>query len=495
MAQQAYVEKLKLKFPGDADLLFRDLSFSVAAGEKVLLLGPSGCGKSTLLQVLSGLIPQSIEVPLKADKIVTPASWGYVFQDPDSQFCMPYVDEELAFVLENLAVPREEMAARIDCALRQVGLELADSHIPIASLSGGMKQRLAIASVLLLDPEVLFLDEPSAMLDPQGTETIWEVLQEVCRDKTVVIVEHKIDHVLVFAERLVLFDAAGRIIADGPNAEIFSAYKDEMLEQGIWFPGVWDRHLEGTPLQREHDSFGLQSPLLELRDFKGFRNGETKISGVELAAYPGEWVIIHGQNGAGKSTFLHAVMQFIKTSGRCELEGRPIKKVKKLAERMAFVFQNPEYQFVANTVYEEMAYSLRLDGKGQTEIDRLVEEYLELFQLSGQREKNPFQLSMGQKRRLSVAATIIQGQQLILLDEPTFGLDSKNTFALLGFLENYRKKGAVILMVTHDEVIARNYGTAFWQVVDGEIRETKGSAMDRRTAVSADLRLEGGLCG
>jgi len=188
-------------------------------------------------------------------------------------------------------------------------------------------------------------------------------------------------------------------------------------------------------------------------------------------------------------------MQFIKTSGRCELEGKPIKKVKKLAERMAFVFQNPEYQFVANTVYEEMAYSLRLDGKGQAEIDRLVEEYLELFQLSGQREKNPFQLSMGQKRRLSVAATIIQGQQLILLDEPTFGLDSKNTFALLGFLENYRKKGAVILMVTHDEVIARNYGTAFWQVVDGEIRETTGSATDRRTAVSADLRLEGGLCG
>ncbi|MFZ2674670.1 MAG: ABC transporter ATP-binding protein, partial [Trichococcus flocculiformis] len=159
MERQAYVEKLKLKFPGDAELLFRDLSFSVAEGEKVLLLGPSGCGKSTLLQVLSGLIPQSIEVPMKAEKLVTPASWGYVFQDPDSQFCMPYVDEELAFVLENLAVPREEMAAKIDFALRQVGLELADSHIPIESLSGGMKQRLAIASVLVLDPEVLFLDE------------------------------------------------------------------------------------------------------------------------------------------------------------------------------------------------------------------------------------------------------------------------------------------------------------------------------------------------
>ena len=495
MEQRAYVEKLKLKFPGDADLLFKDLSFSVAEGEKVLLLGPSGCGKSTLLQVLSGLIPQSIEVPMKAEKLVTPASWGYVFQDPDSQFCMPYVDEELAFVLENLAVPREEMAAKIDFALRQVGLELADSHIPIESLSGGMKQRLAIASVLVLDPEVLFLDEPSAMLDPEGTEAIWEVLQDVCKDKTVIIVEHKIDHVLAFAERLVLFDASGRIIADGPNEEIFSTYKDEMQEQGIWFPGVWDQHLAETPLQREQKSFRLQSPLLELRDFKGLRNGEIKIQGAGLAAYPGEWVIIRGQNGAGKSTFLHAVMQFIKTSGHYELEGKPIRKLKKLAERVAFVFQNPEYQFVANTVYEEMAYSLRLDGKGNSEIEKLVEEYLELFQLSGQREKNPFQLSMGQKRRLSVAATIIQGQRLILLDEPTFGLDSKNTFALLEFLESYRKKGAVILMVTHDETLSRNYGTTFWTVADGEIRDTTESATDMRTAFSAELQLEGGMCG
>lgn len=495
MEQRAYVEKLKLKFPGDAELLFKDLSFSVAAGEKVLLLGPSGCGKSTLLQVLSGLIPQSIEVPMKADKLVTPASWGYVFQDPDSQFCMPYVDEELAFVLENLAVPREEMAAKIDFALRQVGLELADSHIPIASLSGGMKQRLAIASVLVLDPEVLFLDEPSAMLDPEGTEAIWEVLQEVCKDKAVIIVEHKIDHVLAFAERLVLFDASGRIIADGPNAAIFAAHKDEMQEQGIWFPGVWDRHLAETPLQRERESFALQGPLLELRDFKGFRNGETKIRGDRLAAYPGEWVIIRGQNGAGKSTFLHAVMQFIKTSGRCELDGKPIKKIKKLAERMAFVFQNPEYQFVANTVHEEMAYSLRLAGEEPTETDRLVEEYLALFQLSGQRDKNPFQLSMGQKRRLSVAAMIIQGQRVILLDEPTFGLDSKNTFALLEFLESYRKKGAVILMVTHDETLSRNYGTTFWTVADGEIRETTGTALETRNAVCTERQLEGGLCG
>ena len=387
------------------------------------------------------------------------------------------------------------MAAKIDFALRQVGLELADSHIPIASLSGGMKQRLAIASVLALDPEVLFLDEPSAMLDPEGTEAIWEVLQDVCKDKTVIIVEHKIDHVLAFAERLVLFDASGRIIADGPNEEIFSTYKDEMQEQGIWFPGVWDRHLVETPLQREQKSFRLQSPLMELRDFKGFRNGEIIIRGAGLAAYPGEWIIIRGQNGAGKSTFLHAVMQFIKTSGDYELEGKPIKKVRKLADRVAFVFQNPEYQFVANTVHEEMAYSLWLDGKEKPEINRLVDEYLELFQLSRQREKNPFQLSMGQKRRLSVAATIIQGQRLILLDEPTFGLDSKNTFALLEFLESYRKKGAVILMVTHDETLSRNYGTTFWTVADGEIRDTTESATDMRTAFSAELQLEGGMCG
>ncbi|MCS0543450.1 energy-coupling factor ABC transporter ATP-binding protein, partial [Aeromonas veronii] len=170
MESIAILENLRLTFPGDKSLLFKDFSCHIKKGEKILILGPSGCGKSTILQVLSGIIPNSIELPMKVNKLQIPEEWGYVFQDPDSQFCMPYVDEELAFVLENLQIPRDQMDERIKSLLEQVGLNLEDIHTNIQTLSGGMKQRLAIASVLALEPDVLFLDEPSSMLDPEGTK-------------------------------------------------------------------------------------------------------------------------------------------------------------------------------------------------------------------------------------------------------------------------------------------------------------------------------------
>jgi energy-coupling factor transport system ATP-binding protein len=178
MEAVASVHKLRLKFPGVQSLLFKDFSLSLRKGEKVLILGSSGSGKSTLLQVLTGLIPGSVDVPMKAESINIPSSWGYLFQDPDSQFCMPYVDEEIAFVLENLQIPREKMQSYMKYYLNQVGLNFDDIHTKIQTLSGGMKQRLAIASVLALEAEVLFLDEPTAMLDPDGTEEVWKTIMD-----------------------------------------------------------------------------------------------------------------------------------------------------------------------------------------------------------------------------------------------------------------------------------------------------------------------------
>ncbi|MFE4130476.1 ABC transporter ATP-binding protein [Peribacillus sp. YIM B13482] len=460
------VEKLRMKFPGDGSLIFKDLSVSIDKGEKVLLLGPSGCGKSTLLQVLSGLIPNSIEVPMKAEKLKCASSWGYVFQDPDSQFCMPFADEEIAFVLENLSVPKEEMNEKIQNHIRKVGLNLG--HTSIETLSGGMKQRLAIASVLALEPEVIFLDEPTAMLDPEGTKEIWGLLKEVGRDKTVIIVEHKIDHVLEFIERIVLFNGEGEIMADGPRDTILSLYKKEMKEHGIWFPGVWDEYIqENAPIREQQFADG--SPLVHVQGFSGFRNKEEKIKVEELMVHSGEWIVIRGENGAGKSTLLHALMQFIKTNGTYELMGAPIKRVKNLTDHMTFVFQNPEFQFIANSVYEEIAYSLRIGKRPQQEIMERVQSLLEVFRLEAHRDKHPFQLSMGQKRRLSVAASIVIDKKIILLDEPTFGQDSKNTFALLEWFEEYRRRGTTVIMVTHDDHISRNFATRIWTVKDGNV--------------------------
>lgn len=176
-----------------------------------------------------------------------------------------------------------------------------------------------------------------------------------------------------------------------------------------------------------------------------------------------------GENGAGKSTLLHALMQFIKTKGTYELLGNPIKMVKNPTDHMTFVFQNPEFQFVANTVYEEIAYSLRIDKRRQQEIDERVRSLLKVFRLEAHRDKHPFQLSMGQKRRLSVAASIVIDKKIILLDEPTFGQDSKNTFALLEWFEEYRRRGITVIMVTHDDHISKNFATRIWTVKDGNV--------------------------
>jgi energy-coupling factor transport system ATP-binding protein len=463
------IDKLRLKFPGESNFIFKDLSLSIDKGEKVLLLGPSGCGKSTLLNVLAGLIPNAYEVPMRVSSISRPASWGYVFQDPDAQFCMPYVDEEIAFVLENLNVPREQMEERIQELLKKVGLELNDAHTSIQRLSGGMKQRLAIAAVLALEPEVLFLDEPTALVDEDGTMDIWETLKDNSMDKTVVIVEHKLDHVLDLVDRIILFDKFGGILADGRKEEIVRSYKQILKEQGVWYPGAWNEYIASRPVQ--HSELPGEM-ILEIEEFKGYLQKRPKISVEHAAVRKGEWITILGKNGAGKSTLLHSLMQFIKTTGRYELFGREVDR-KKTPEQCTFVFQNPELQFVTHSVYEEVAYNFRMkEIKGEA-VSLKVNEVLKRFNLDDHQHQHPYQLSMGQKRRLSVAASIVKSQDIILLDEPTFGQDAANTFQLLEMLKEMQLQGSAILLVTHDQNIARSFSNRIWTIEDGQLQNAE----------------------
>jgi energy-coupling factor transport system ATP-binding protein len=457
------VRNLRLKFPGQSKLLFRDLSLSIKDKEKVLLLGPSGCGKSTFLQVMSGIIPNSVDIPIKATNLHLPLSWGYVFQDPDSQFCMPYVDEEIAFVLENLQIPREKMNDRIQDLLKMVDLHLDHLHTNIASLSGGTKQKLAIASVLALKPNTLFLDEPTALLDRAGTQAVWDTVKKISKDKTLVIVEHKLDHVLDLIERIILFNDQGEIIADGPKDLILSKYKRVLKSQGVWYPGAWEDYLLDNPPKRFTPT---NHSIMELENFKGYIKKTPKISIQKAKVTAGEWIAIVGKNGAGKSTTLHSFMQFIKTTGKYELFGQQVQ-FKKVPTQCTFVFQNPEYQFVTNSVFDEIAYGLRLKKLDEKSITEQVEELLMRFKLINHQNQHPYQLSMGQKRRLSVAASLVNNQDIILLDEPTFGQDSENTFQLLEMLQEYQKAGSTIVMVTHDEHIVEHFATRVWTIKDG----------------------------
>ncbi|MEW9701128.1 ABC transporter ATP-binding protein [Paenibacillus sp. SI8] len=467
-SQTIGVTNLRLKYPGeDAPLLFQGISLTIEPGEKVLLLGPSGSGKSTLLQVLSGIVPNVVEIPQKADEIRTPEHWGYVFQDPDTQFCMPYVDEEIAFVLENLGVPRAEMLPLIQRYLERVGLRFADIHTPIGQLSQGMKQRLAIASVLALEPQVLFLDEPTALLDEEGTKQVWDTIREVGVDRTLVIVEHKISGILDFIDRLIVLAPDGRLLADGRPQDIFQACKDQLIAYGIWYPGVWDDYERkmGLPLRlsEEHAS---PAPLMTMQDFVGIRGREIKTSVDNLSVYPGDWIAVVGANGAGKSSLLLAIMRLIPTKGSCRIEGVQGNKVEQLAERVAFVFQNPEFQFVTHAVEDEIAYSLP-EGVQQGRIESMLREY----DLLALRTRHPFQLSTGQKRRLSVASAMVREPRILLLDEPTFGLDAQRTFRMLEKLEQLRASGTAIIMITHDAEIVNRFATRVWQVEAGLAKE------------------------
>lgn len=476
MNEEFGVKGLRLKFAGESELLFRDLNFTYQKGEKILFLGPSGCGKSTLLQVLSGLIPQSVDVPMKADWVAIPSAWGYVFQDPDTQFCMPYVDEEIAFVLENLGVPRAEMDVLIRHYLAKVDLHLPDLHTQIHTLSGGMKQRVAIASVLALQPDVLFLDEPTSFLDPEGTDQVWRTIRTIGEDQTLIIIEHKLEGILDLVERIVLFGEEGNIIADGPKVEILSTYQMELQEHGIWYPDIWEDVLPTWKLPSPEVT-EQQPSLLALHNFTGFHGKKRAITIEQAEVHTGEWIAIIGENGAGKSSLLHALMQLIRATGNYYWKGKSITR--KQMSHFAFVFQNPELQFVTHRVFDEIAYGLRLDKIDEHIITERVTAMLNMFHLTEQTNRHPYQLSMGQKRRLSVAASIIQEQEVILLDEPTFGLDAKSTFAMLQLLEQLRGQGKTILMVTHSMEIARYLATRVWRIAEGRLVEDQAGERGR----------------
>ncbi|RBP08038.1 energy-coupling factor transport system ATP-binding protein [Rossellomorea aquimaris] len=462
-----HVENLRLTFSGSDKLMFKDVSLTIEDGEKVLLLGPSGCGKSTLLQVLSGVIPHLIDVPMKANSIERPESFGYVFQDPDAQFCMPYVDEEIAFVLENNQIPRDEMPGEIKELLEKVNLSLGDSHTKISSLSGGMKQKLAIASALALHPHTLFLDEPTAMLDEESTKSVWETVKTTCEDKTLLIVEHKLSHVLEIIDRIILFDANGRIVADGPKAHILSNFKETLKLVGVWYPEAWNDYLSSHPPQKVAQ-FGETN--LKLENFKGYIQKEVKIHVENAVILKGEWIAITGKNGAGKSTLLHSLMKFIQTTGTYELYGSQVKG-KNVPEECTFVFQNPEFQFVTNSVFDEVAYTFRRGKVDEGIVEKKVHALLKRFKLDSYNHHHPYHLSMGQKRRLSVAASLVRNKDILLLDEPTFGQDSQNTFALLEMLRDYQKEGSTILMVTHDEKIITHFASRVWVIENGRLTQ------------------------
>lgn len=491
------VTKLRAKYSGEKQLVFNDLTLAIPQGQKLLLLGPSGCGKSTLLQIMSGIVPDAVQMPLHSEHITKPSNWGFVFQDPDTQFCMSYVDEELAFVLENLRIPREQMELLMNEVLDQLQLKLPALHTPIAELSQGMKQRLALAAVLLLKPDVVFLDEPSALLDPEGKLQIWQAIRRTLSNHTVIVVEHHINGILDWFDRVVVFNRQGDIIADDQPKVVFEQHKPFLMQEGIWYPNIWEEHFQALPnsaIAPLLDGVDHRPTLLELENFSIERGG-FRLHVDYAAAKQSDWITIIGRNGAGKSTLLYALARLLNSNGSYRILGA--EATDDIPDSISYVFQNPELQFIADRIIDEVTHSLQvkhasIEGEATTDqapesranhwLHRLLKpkrknktapkeqliaeasQALEQLHLNVPYERHPYELSIGQKRRLSVLTALVEKRSIILLDEPTFGQDARSTFVMLEWLARLQAAGITIIMVTHDEQIVKRFSTQVWEI-------------------------------
>ena len=473
------------------------VDLDIAPGERVLVLGPSGSGKSTLMGGLAGLLGGAEEGEatgtLTVDGVAPADARGRVgllMQDPEAQVVLARVGDDVAFGMENLGVPREEIWPRVEESLGAVGLDAPLDH-STTELSGGQKQRLALASILAMGPGLLLLDEPTANLDPSGIAEVRAAVEAVVErtGATMVVVEHRVDVWAPLVDRVIVV-ADGRIAADGPLREVLEQQGDALRERGIWLPGD-DVAAEVGPAPEVAPASSEDAPIARVTDLSiGYDKASPVRSGIDLTLERGVSTCIVGANGAGKSTFALTLAGLLPPlEGTVEVEtsdgtaGDPHEwSSKQLLGRMSMVFQEPEYQFLASTVAEELAIGPRAVGMTEEEIAPLVEEHLEALGLTKLARANPMTLSGGEKRRLSVATALISAPELLILDEPTFGQDRGTWLGLVRLLRAALERGVTLVSITHDPAFVAAMGQ---RVVDLGLVGIRGGGESRGCAESA----------
>ena len=473
------------------------VDLDIAPGERVLVLGPSGSGKSTLMGGLAGLLGGAEEGEatgtLTVDGVAPAQARGRVgllMQDPEAQVVLARVGDDVAFGMENLGVPREEIWPRVADSLSAVGLSVPLDH-STTELSGGQKQRLALASILAMGPGLLLLDEPTANLDPSGVAEVRAAVEAVVErtGATMVVVEHRVDVWAPLVDRVIVV-ADGRIAADGPLDEVLDQQGDALRERGIWLPGD-DVAAEVGPAPEVAPASSEAAPIARVTDLTiGYDKASPVRSGIDLTIERGVSTCIVGANGAGKSTFALTLAGLLPPlEGTVEVEtsdgtaGDPHEwSSKQLLGRMSMVFQEPEYQFLASTVAEELAIGPRAVGMTEEEIAPLVEEHLEALGLTKLARANPMTLSGGEKRRLSVATALISAPELLILDEPTFGQDRGTWLGLVRLLRAALERGVTLVSITHDPAFVAAMGQ---RVIDLGQVGIRGGGESRDSAESA----------
>lgn len=534
------ISNLTFKYEGSQKNALENINLHVNKGDFLGIIGESGAGKTTLCSAINALIPHhfkgdyygSVKVDGQDTFDIAPGllalKVGSVFQDIDSQMLSTFVEDEILFGLENFGVPKDQIERRLSQALKDIGIEDL-RYREIASLSGGQKQKVAIASILALEPEVLLLDEPTGELDPASSRQIFQLLGQLNREKgmTVIVVEQKIMLLCEFARTLAVMEG-GKLAACGPVREVLQT-AEKLEEKGVNIPRVvtLSRRLareglipsdiavekrlalnakeaaelvgeicKGMPSGSEAAECTGDAPGRELSltqeaslkhkassnheadaetiiEFKNvnfsYRN-DANIRDISVEIKKGDFVAIIGSNGAGKSTFSKLCNGLLKpSSGDVLVEGDNTKKVKtsKLAKKIAFLFQNPDRQICCNTVREEIAFSLKNIGLSEEEVNRRVEKTLQDFGFDPDAE--PFSLSRGQRQRLCLACLIAVRSDILILDEPTTGLDYKECIELMEKIRELNKEGTTVLMVCHDMEVVLDYASRVLVMTGGRL--------------------------
>lgn len=524
----------------------REVTFAVEPGERVAIMGATGAGKTTLAMSLNGLVPHHHEGATTGTITVAGMNTaqaqiadlvrriGLVMQDAESQITGRYARDDAAVGPANLGLDRDEVFRRADAALELVGLgELADRDT--AQMSGGQQQRLAIAGILAMQPELMVLDEPTSELDPAGTEQVFTLVQSLSADagRTVVMVEHEPELVAAWADRLLVL-ADGRLVFNGPPAQFF-AEPELVRSAGLRAPGVTEltialrdagllpadaalpttvdqavdllRPLTGAAAAAAAAASTAApsaaptpvtsaAPVVLAAEDLGHRypSGVEALRGVDLQVRQGEFVALLGRNGAGKTTFARHLNGLLRpTAGRVSIHGRPTddRPLHELATEVGYVFQNPDHQIFATSVRDEIAFGLRNLGHSEDAIAARVTEVLEQVGMPELVDVHPYRLGKGQRQRLAVASVLALKPDILVIDEPTTGQDWTGSVAMLDLVRELNQAGHTIMMITHDMVLASQYAHRAVVFDSGTVRADlpiQDVFADSSLLHSADLR-------
>lgn len=498
-AAQIELDGVTFRYPGAERTVVRNLDLAVDQGAFMVIAGPSGSGKSTLLRCFNGLVPHftggqfggSVRVGGQDTRRLGPRAMsrtvGLVFQDPEAQSVASRVEDDIAFGMEQLGIPSLTMRKRVEEVLDLLGIA-ALRRRDVATLSGGERQRVAVAAALALQPDVLALDEPTSQLDPWGAEEVLTALTRLNDDLglTVVLVEHRLERVVGHADRLRYLpeQGSGDIVRDGPPRDVLAEIDPGAVPPLV----VLGRRLGWTPLPltikqgreavrrdpRRPSSPGIDAtipagrPALTVHRVSAGHGRSTVLRDVDLQIWPGELVALMGRNGSGKTTLLRTILGLhTPESGKIELDRRDVTALH-AAERAAttaYVPQNPTTLFFAETLREELLFTRKHHGG----VGGGVDETLAVLGLAHAAERNPRDLSGGERERAALATVLVGRPRLLLLDEPTRGMDYGRKRALGDLLRRLCAEGAAAIMATHDVELVAATATRVILLGDGGI--------------------------